>query len=91
MHEAFTAASSMPYLMLDVGCNKGYASADFLNRMISGTDINPSSLVDVILAVSQKTNAKINRDGGVCNNSKHALNVDRRTKQCWNSKGWVRT
>ena len=88
MHEAFAAAaatssstSTLPYLMLDVGCNKGYASADFLDAISPGTGINPSSLVDAIRAVSRETKTKIDRDGGVCNDSKRMLNADRSTER----------
>jgi FkbM family methyltransferase len=67
------------YLMLDVGCNKGYASSEFLDSLSPGSGINPSSLVDAIRYVSKQTNTKIDRDGGVCNDSKRALNRDRTT------------
>ncbi|KAL3809859.1 hypothetical protein ACHAXA_000228 [Cyclostephanos tholiformis] len=84
MIEVFRSGSTtttMPYLMLDVGCNKGYASADFLDALSPGSGINPSSLVDAIRSVSRETKTRIDRDGGVCNDSKRRLNPDRTTER----------
>ncbi|KAL3777009.1 hypothetical protein ACHAW5_006981 [Stephanodiscus triporus] len=76
-----SSSSSSPYLMLDVGCNKGYASADFLDAISPGTGVNPASLVNAIRSVAKDTNARIDRDGGVCNDSKRRLNRDRKTQR----------
>ena len=70
---------SQPYLVLDIGCNKGYTSADFLDALSPGTNVNPHTLVTAIRAIASEDNTKIDRDGGVCNDSKKALNVDRTT------------
>jgi hypothetical protein len=68
-----------PYLILDIGCNKGYTSADFLDALSPGTNMNPSTLVTAIRSVAKEDNTKYDRDGGVCNDSKKTLNQDRRT------------
>lgn len=77
-----TPSSNMattPFLVLDVGCNKGYTSADFLDALSPGTGVNPASLVTAIRSVARDTNAKIDKDGGVCNDSKRTLNPDRKS------------
>lgn len=74
-----SAIDEQPYLILDIGCNKGYASASFLDALSPGTGVNPDSLVKAIRSVAHDTNIKISRDGGVCNDSKRLLNVDRKT------------
>lgn len=86
IHNIFDAATpksgkDKPYLILDIGCNKGYTSADFLDALSPGTNINPSSLVNSIRAVAKDMNTKFDRDGGVCNDSNKALNEDRNTKR----------
>jgi FkbM family methyltransferase len=88
IHDIFDTAmkdgghnTNTPYLVLDIGCNKGYTSADFLDALSPGTDINPSSLVNSIRAVARDMNTKFDRDGGVCNDSNKALNQDRQTKR----------
>lgn len=68
-----------PYLVLDIGCNKGYTSADFLDALSPGTNMNPHTLVTAIRAIAKEDNTKFDRDGGVCNDSKKALNEDRAT------------
>ncbi|KAL7530160.1 hypothetical protein ACHAXR_003340 [Thalassiosira sp. AJA248-18] len=72
---------SKPYLILDIGCNKGYTSADFFDALSPGTNINPHSLVDAIRAIARDMNTKFDRDGGVCNDSNKPLNVDRDTER----------
>mmetsp|Transcript_41088 Transcript_41088/g.86315 ORF Transcript_41088/g.86315 Transcript_41088/m.86315 type:complete len:477 (+) Transcript_41088:40-1470(+) len=68
------------YLVLDIGCNKGYTSADFLDALSPGTNMNPSTLVGAIRAIAREMNTKFDRDGGVCNDSNKPLNKDRNTK-----------
>jgi len=68
-----------PYLVLDIGCNKGYTSADFLDALSPGTNMNPHTLVTAIRAIAKEDDTKFDRDGGVCNDSKKALNRDRST------------
>ena len=70
-----------PYLILDIGCNKGYTSADFFDALSPGTNMNPHTLVDAIRAVAKDMNTKFDKDGGVCNDSKKQLNEDRTTKR----------
>jgi len=72
---------SNPYLILDIGCNKGYTSADFLDALSPGTNINPSTLVGAIRAIARDMNTKFDRDGGVCNDSNKKLNKDRNTQR----------
>mmetsp|Transcript_11164 Transcript_11164/g.18413 ORF Transcript_11164/g.18413 Transcript_11164/m.18413 type:complete len:568 (+) Transcript_11164:143-1846(+) len=68
-----------PFVVLDIGCNKGYTSADFLDALSPGTNMNPHTLVTAIRTIAKEDNTKFDRDGGVCNDSKKALNVDRTT------------
>ena len=68
-----------PYLVLDIGCNKGYTSADFLDALSPGTNMNPHTLVTAIRTIAKEDRTKIDRDGGVCNDSKKELNRDRTT------------
>lgn len=68
-----------PFVILDIGCNKGYTSADFLDALSPGTNMNPHTLVTAIRSIAQEDNTKFDRDGGVCNDSKKALNGDRLT------------
>ena len=75
------AEKSKPYLILDIGCNKGYTSADFLDALSPGTGMNPSSLVTAIRAIAREDNTKFDRDGGVCNDSNKPLNPDRNTRR----------
>ena len=75
------APNNNPYLVLDIGCNKGYTSADFFDALSPGTQINPHSLVGAIRAVATDMNTKFDRDGGVCNDSNKPLNMDRDTKR----------
>jgi FkbM family methyltransferase len=70
-----------PYLILDIGCNKGYTSADFFDALSPGTNMNPHTLVEAIRAVAKDMNTKFDKDGGVCNDSKKPLNEDRTTKR----------
>lgn len=70
-----------PYLILDIGCNKGYTSADFFDALSPGSNINPSTLVHAIRAIAREMNTKFDRDGGVCNDSNKPLNKDRDTKR----------
>lgn len=70
-----------PYLILDIGCNKGYTSADFFDALSPGSNINPSTLVNSIRAIAREMNTKFDRDGGVCNDSNKPLNTDRDTKR----------
>ena len=88
IHDVFDAAmigmgdnKLRPYLIMDIGCNKGYTSADFLDALSPGTNFNPRSLVNAIRAVAKDMNTKFDRDGGVCNDSNKALNQDRTTKR----------
>jgi len=86
IHSVFDVAmgethdSSKPYRILDIGCNKGYTSADFLDALSPGTNINPHTLVDAIRSIAREMNTKFDRDGGVCNDSNKPLNKDRETK-----------
>lgn len=66
-----------PYLVLDVGCNKGYTSADFLDALSPGAGMNPDSLVTAIRSIEKEDNVKYDRDCGVCNDCKKELNKDR--------------
>eukprot|EP00970_Alexandrium_tamarense_P000986 scaffold107_cov215-Alexandrium_tamarense.AAC.18 len=66
-----------PFLVLDIGCNKGYTSADFLDALSPGTNMNPNSLVHAIRSIAKEDNTKYDRDGGVCNDSDKPLNEDR--------------
>ena len=66
-----------PYLIFDIGCNKGYTSADFLDALSPGTNMNPQTLVTAIRSIASEDNIKIDRDGGVCNDSKKILNRNR--------------
>lgn len=75
-----STSSSNPYLILDIGCNKGYTSADFLDALSPGTNMNPHTLVSAIRAIAREMNTKFDRDGGVCNDSNKPLNKDRDTK-----------
>jgi FkbM family methyltransferase len=68
-----------PFLILDIGCNKGYTSADFFDTLSPGTNMNPKTLVGAIRSIASEDNIKIDRDGGVCNDSNKALNKDRDT------------
>jgi len=70
-----------PYLILDIGCNKGYTSADFFDALSPGTNMNPHTLVEAIREVAKDMNTKFDRDGGVCNDSKKPLNEDRTTER----------
>lgn len=86
IHGFFDAATpptekSKPYLILDIGCNKGYTSADFLDALSPGTGMNPSSLVTAIREIAKEDNTKFDRDGGVCNDSNKPLNTDRNTRR----------
>jgi FkbM family methyltransferase len=86
IHQIFDVASGGgsnhdPYLILDIGCNKGYTSADFFDALSPGTNINPRTLVEAIRAVAKDMNTKFDKDGGVCNDSKKTLNEDRTTKR----------
>lgn len=76
-----TSSSSQPFLILDIGCNKGYTSADFFDALTPGTNINPSTLVTAIRSIANEDNTKIDREGGVCNDSKKMLNVDRTSER----------
>ena len=68
------------YLVLDIGCNKGYTSADFFDALSPGTNFNPSTLVGSIRSIANEMNTKFDRDGGVCNDSNKPLNRDRSTR-----------
>ena len=70
-----------PFLIMDIGCNKGYTSADFFDALSPGTNINPRTLVEAIRAVAHDMNTKFDRDGGACNDSKKTLNEDRISKR----------
>ncbi|KAL7461827.1 hypothetical protein ACHAXS_002233 [Conticribra weissflogii] len=81
---SFTAGddgSASPYLILDIGCNKGYTSADFLDALSPGTHMNPHSLVEAIESIAQEDNTKYDRDCGVCNDCKKPLNPDTTTRR----------
>lgn len=84
IHSLFHAATKKSdaakklYLVLDIGCNKGYTSADFLDALSPGTNINPHTLVNSIRAVAREMNTKFERDGGVCNDSNKPLNKERK-------------
>jgi len=75
-----TPDSAKPYLILDIGCNKGYTSADFLDALSPGTNMNPRTLVGAIRSIAREMNTKFDRDGGVCQDSDKPLNKDRTTK-----------
>jgi FkbM family methyltransferase len=65
-----------PFLILDIGCNKGYTSADFLDALSPGTGMNPHTLVKAIRQVAAEDKVKYDREGGVCNDADKPLNVD---------------
>ncbi|KAL9181980.1 hypothetical protein ACHAXT_012323 [Thalassiosira profunda] len=79
--DVFAPEAGKPHLVLDIGCNKGYTSADFLDALSPGTSINPKTLVDAIRGVARDMNTKFDRDGGVCNDSNKPLNKDANTKR----------
>ena len=86
IHSVFHVASrnsgapKRHYLVLDIGCNKGYTSAEFLDALSPGTNINPHTLVSAIRSVARDMNTKFDRDGGVCNESNRPLNRERNAK-----------
>ncbi|KAL7533367.1 hypothetical protein ACHAWF_004468 [Thalassiosira exigua] len=70
-----------PFLILDIGCNKGYTSADFFDALSPGTNMNPKQLLNAIRAVARDMKTKFDRDGGVCNDANKPLNKDRKTER----------
>eukprot|EP00569_Conticribra_weissflogii_P005128 CAMPEP_0171344522 /NCGR_PEP_ID=MMETSP0878-20121228/19558_1 /TAXON_ID=67004 /ORGANISM="Thalassiosira weissflogii, Strain CCMP1336" /LENGTH=504 /DNA_ID=CAMNT_0011847727 /DNA_START=168 /DNA_END=1682 /DNA_ORIENTATION=+ len=73
--------NASPYLILDIGCNKGYTSADFLDALSPGTHMNPHTLVEAIQSIAEEDNTKYDRDCGVCNDCKKPLNSDTSTRR----------
>ncbi|KAL3791733.1 hypothetical protein HJC23_007500 [Cyclotella cryptica] len=67
---------SKPFLVLDIGCNKGYTSSDFFDALSPGTGMNPKNLVRAIREIAKEDNTKFDRDGGVCNDADKPLNTD---------------
>ena len=67
---------SKPFLIMDIGCNKGYTSADFLDALSPGTGMNPHNLVKAIREIAKEDGVKYDREGGVCNDADKPLNKD---------------
>lgn len=65
-----------PFLIMDIGCNKGYTSADFLDAISPGTGMNPKKLVGAIREIAKEDGVKYDREGGVCNDADKPLNSD---------------
>lgn len=61
---------------MDIGCNKGYTSADFLDAISPGTGMNPKNLVKAIRQIASEDGVKYDREGGVCNDADKPLNKD---------------
>jgi FkbM family methyltransferase len=70
-----------PFLVLDIGCNKGYTSADFFDALSPGTGMNPKNLVRAIREIAKEDKTKFDREGGVCNDADKPLNKDTSTKR----------
>ena len=67
---------TQPLLIMDIGCNKGYTSADFLDAISPGTGMNPKTLVGAIRQIAKEDGVKYDREGGVCNDADKPLNKD---------------
>ena len=65
-----------PFLIMDIGCNKGYTSADFLDAISPGTGMNPKKLVGAIREIAKEDGVKYDKEGGVCNDADKPLNSD---------------
>ncbi len=70
-----------PLIVLDVGCNKGYTSADFMDLVSPVDGFNPDSLVRAIRAVAREAGTKFKRDCGVCGDCLRPKNKQRSKRE----------
>jgi len=73
---SITPEEGKPLVVLDIGCNKGYTSADFMDLLTPHDGFNPRTLHQAIQAVAKERNTKYERDCGVCGDCTRPVNTD---------------